>query len=102
MASGPWFYEVPVTINAGGVVSTDLQLFPGRAFVLDTPITSRSWAWASITEVDEEGRPKLGDAILEVASITPQDDGSIWVRIVTNWDGNNLPGLVRLLFWASL
>ena len=105
MGSGPWFYEIPVTVrglgDAPGAAITDLHLFPGQDIVIDTPITAQSWVWASITELDGDNQPFLGDASIWVANVAPRDDGGIWVRILSDWK-HDLNGLVRLLFWASV
>jgi hypothetical protein len=99
--------EVPVTIKGKTLgqeistpyVETDLQLFP--PFPKDPPVTKDSWVWASITELDVDSRPHLGDAVMWVANVVPEDDGSIWVRVLSSWP-NDLPGLIRLLFWATV
>ncbi len=78
--SGPWFYVIPVIVNGGGSIrpgtSTDLHFYPGSDIQLDSPITSKSWVWASIAEISSDDSPFLGAAPMWVANVVPEYEGT--------------------------
>jgi hypothetical protein len=54
-----------------------------RDIHLDAPITSRSWVWVSVSERTQEGAgvPFIGRAVISVANVAAEGDGSVRVRI---------------------
>ena len=100
MASGPWFFFQNVTIlGAGDPFDNDYRLVP--PFPTDPRIDRNTWVWASITELDSNGLPHLGDAPMWIENTVPQDDGSIWVRVRMDFP-KDLPGMIRLLYWTGM
>jgi hypothetical protein len=100
--SGPWFYELPVTLNGSNDTKdplTDIHAYPGRDIQMDASITSASWVWVSVTERGSDGRPFLGAAPLIVCNVLTEDDGGVRVRIITRW-AHNLNGLLKMLIWT--
>src|SRR5689334_8692275 len=105
MASGPWFYVERVTVTGVGHTEptpwprfhyTDLHLKPPFPNPPDPPITADSWVWASITEVGPgpDGRSHFGDALMFVGNVSPQDDGSIAIRVESSWP-DDLPAMIK-------
>jgi hypothetical protein len=49
-------------------------------------VTADSRVVASISEVDSNGKPFIGDATLWVNSVAPNDNGEIWVEVKIQWE----------------
>jgi hypothetical protein len=103
--TGPWFYELPYTATGigdnPGSQFTEVIAFPGRDIHLDAPITSRSWVWVSVSERTQEGAgvPFIGRAVISVANVATEGDGSVRVRIASDWR-TDLPVLLKMLIWT--
>jgi hypothetical protein len=101
--TGPWFYALPATVTGTGdnvpFQYTEIRPFPGRDIHLDAPITSRSWVWVSVSERTSGGAPFIGQAVISVANVATEDDGSVHVRVASNWK-NDLSVLLKMLIWT--
>ncbi|HYF99041.1 MAG TPA: hypothetical protein VD815_03025 [Candidatus Saccharimonadales bacterium] len=49
-------------------------------------VTANSRVVASISEVDSNGKPFIGDATLSIDRVAPNDDGEIVVNVTNTYD----------------
>lgn len=88
---------MPVTAAATGSRRVNLEAYGRFLVAIDAPgITPDNNVVASVTELDENANPKLGDATMIIQNVVPEND-RVLVRGHVDW-GDNLPIRVTIMF----